>query len=257
MPQEAQYDALREAIDAYAAALAQPLRDLRGAVFAAIGMADPTKAEEEPFRYVGQTRTEIDAALETFLIDLFGPRRDGLGFASDDYEDGVIQEQSVESFLVGVERGAALAGAAEALALTRSSPATLAMLGNAFARLSERGTLVLEGIRDEVHGILTSGAAAGLSPLDVGRQLAGLFDDYSRSQFDRLARTEAAFASIEGSREQYRALDVTQVEILVQIDACPICEPYDGQVFALTDTANQPPYHPNCLCDMMPVAEAD
>ncbi len=95
----------------------------------------------------------------------------------------------------------------------------------------------------------TSSQAAGISPIETGRQLTGQFDEYSGYEFQRLARTEAAFASEAGVRDQMWDLGVKKAEWLISADACPICEDLaDGGPYDIDDEDNLPPAHPNCLC---------
>jgi SPP1 gp7 family putative phage head morphogenesis protein len=128
------------------------------------------------------------------------------------------------------------------------------MLDHAFDRLSANGALRLEGVKDEIHGVLVSATDAGLNPLATARQLAGQFDQYAGWEFQRLARTEAAYAAEEGTRGQLAELGVERLEVVIAAGACPICQAYDGQVFAIDDTENLPPFHPNCLCATAPAA---
>lgn len=254
------YYALRSAIDGYYRDLLRPLDALRTAVFTALPVRDPGKAAKtEPFRYTAAVRRVIDAALDLFLAELAGPDRSRAGFmqggSQADTPDGILQQRSLFSYAVGLQRGASLLHAEQSLQAGRQSPAVTAMLDNAFSRLSEGGKLRLESVRDDIHSVLVAAQDAGLSPLNTARQLAAQFDQYSSWEFARLARTESAFAAEEGTRNQFEALDVTHVEILISSGACPVCEGFAGKVFALDDEADLPPYHPNCCCSISP-AEA-
>ena len=257
------YGALRRAINAYYNDLLRPLNALREAVFAALPFPDPAKddGEEQPFRYTAASRRVIDRAVEIFLEEMAGPDRTRAGFvdggAESDSPDGVIQQRDVFTYAIGLQRGAELMDAEQSMQPGRTSPAVKQMLDHAFDRLSENGKLRLEGVRDEIHESLVNAQDAGLSPLETARNLAGRFDQYAGWEFQRLARTEAAFASEAGVRDQLQDLGVQQVEVLVSADACELCDGYDGQTFDITDDDNLPPYHPNCLCSTAPVAPED
>jgi SPP1 gp7 family putative phage head morphogenesis protein len=200
---------------------------------------------------------EIAAAAEDLLTALAGPDRTRYGFthrsAEDETPDGLLQQHEQQSFAVGVSRAGKLMQQETDLTVGRQSPAVEALLDHAFDRLSQNGRLRLESILDDVQSILVSGAANGLSPLAVARQLRGQFDAYQGWEFQRLARTEAAFAAERGTREQLRGFGVEKVEILTGAGACPICEEYDGKVFAIDAEEDLPPYHPNCMCACSPV----
>lgn len=250
-----QYRALADAIQGFYRDLLRPLDELEEAVFKALPALPTTKAEER-FRYTAIAHDVIDKALEIFLAEMAGPDRSREGFVegglASDQSDGVIQQRLQHTFAIGVERGAEVIGRGTTIAAGRQSPAVMAMMESAFARLSESGKLRLEGVRDDIHGILTSATAAGLSPLETARQLSGQFDNYRRYQFERLARTEAAFAAEAGSRAQYRDLGVRYLKILLAANACPICRTFEERLIAIDDLDSQPPYHPNCLCTTIP-----
>lgn len=249
------YPALRKAINEYYRDILRPLSELRETVFMALPFDDPTKAEDS-FRYLSRNKRVIDDAISLFLAEMAGPDRSREGFvnggAESDTPDGVIQQRNFVTMLTGVERAGDVAGVATTVALNRQSPAVRAMLDNAFSRLSENGKLRLERVRDEIHAELVSATSAGLSPLETARQLSDLITHYKDFELQRLARTEAAFAAIEGSREQYREFGVTQMQWLLSSGACPICTAYEGRLVDIEDTANHPPGHPNCVCDLVP-----
>lgn len=251
------YSALARQIDAFYADLQPPLAELREAVFLATQLPEVEKAEDGPvFRYTAKRRRVLDAAITKFLDTVAGPDRTRAGFVNggiaSDTPDGIIQQREILSYAVGLRRASDLVGAPQTLLAGRADPAVTEMLNGAFKRLSDNGTLRLESVRDDIHGILVSGTEAGLSPLDVGRQLSKRFDQYSGYEFERLARTESAFAAIAGNREQFREMDVLYVQWLLDVSACPLCQPYEGKPFSIEDVANHPPRHPNCLCDLVP-----
>jgi SPP1 gp7 family putative phage head morphogenesis protein len=249
-----QYRALKQAIDGLYSDLLRPLERLEGQTYLLLGLPKP---KAESFRYTTAMRRVLDEAFDIYLAEIAGPDRSREGYVNGgpaaDTPDGVLQQWQRFSFAVGLRRGSDLAQRPQTFSAERQSPAVRNMLDNAFTRLSEGGKLTLEKIRDEVHSILTSATQAGLSPLDTGRQLRDLFTDYKGYQFERLARTESAFAAISGSREQMADLGVTHVRWLFQSGACPVCLSFDGLLIPIEDTARHPPAHPSCLCDISPV----
>jgi SPP1 gp7 family putative phage head morphogenesis protein len=235
---------------------------MRETVFVYLPFSDPGKAERAPFRYTAKMRRTIDQAIDLFLTEVAGPDRSREGFVNggmaSDTPDGIIQEKNFVTQLIGVERAGQMVGVGSTLAYNRQSPAVMKMLDNAFDRLSENGAMRLEGVRDEIHSVLVSATDAGLGPSETARQLARQFDqiEVKGYDFERLARTEAAFAAEAGSREQYREFGVTHVKWLISAGACPICVAYEGQIIPIEEVDDQPPAHPNCLCSIVP-ADAD
>lgn len=79
------------------------------------------------------------------------------------------------------------------------------------------------------------------------------------ARLEMIARTEIMRASNNGTMEIYQAnpdvLSGWQFITAQDDRVCPECAPLDGQIFDLNDTANQPPIHPNCRCDSMPVLQ--
>lgn len=249
------YQALRRAIDAYYADILRPLQELRESVFMALPFDDPTKAEDS-FRYLARNKRVIDTAIDLFLAEMAGPDRSREGFveggAESDTPDGILQQRNVFTHAIGVQRAADVLSVGSTVTSGRQSPAVKAMLDAAFTRLSENGKLRLEGVRDEIHGILVSATDAGLGPLDTARQLSRQFDQYKGFEFQRLARTEAAFSAIAGTREQYQELGVTLVQWVLSSSACQICQGYEGKLYSVEDVSNHPPAHPQCACDLVP-----
>ena len=249
------YRQLADTIQGFYDDLLRPLAALEAECFLMLGLPSP-KAEGSPFRYTAAMRRTIDAAIDLYLEAIAGNDRTRSGYVEGgpeaDETDGVLQQWQRFSFAVGLRRGADLVDRAQTISAERQSPATRAMLDNAFSRLSENGTLRLEKVRDEIHGLLVGATEAGLGPLDTGRQLSNRFEQYKRFEFERLARTEAAFAAIEGSRNQMQELGVQLVRWLLSSGACPICQSFENKLFEVDDTANHPPGHPQCLCDLIP-----
>lgn len=250
------YASLRHTIDAFYRDLLRPLTALELAVTEALKLPVEKAEEKKPFRYTARQRRVLDKAIDVFLTEIAGPDRSRAGFVEggmeSDTPDGILQQREILSYSVGLQRAGDLLERKTTLTPGRADPAVREMLDGAFARLSENGTLRLESVRDDIHGILVSGTDAGISPLDVGRQLSRQFDQYGSYEFERLARTEAAFAAIAGNREQMTEFGVGYVIWLLDASACPLCQAYEGKVFSVEDTANHPPLHPNCLCDLSP-----
>jgi len=247
------YQALARSIEGFYSDLLVPLNELRETTFLLTGLNDEVQKADAPFRFGAKVRRALDRAIEKFLDAVAGPDRTRKGYVNggieSDTPDGVLQQRQIMSYAVGLRRASDLLGAAQTLTPSRGDPAVREMLDHAFLRLSENGKMRLEDVRDEIHGILVSGTEAGLNPLDVGRQLSKQFDNYSGYEFERLARTEAAFAAEAGNREQLREFGVLYIVWLLAAGACPICQAYEGKIIPIDDEENQPPAHPNCCIE--------
>lgn len=250
------YPALAAAIDGFLADLLVPLDRLSQTLFTLLPV--PEIKAEGAFRYTERNRRIVDQAIDEFLAEIAGPDRTREGFVAggleSDTPDGILQQREILSYAVGLQHGAELLRRSVSLSAERQSPAVEAMLSNAFSRLSTAGALRLEGIRDEVHSVLVSATDAGLNPLETARQLhryLGTMRDY---HFRVIARTEAAAASIEGSRNQMREYGVRFVRWALASSACAICRAFEGLLISIEDTGRHPPYasHPNCVCDIVP-----
>lgn len=225
-------------------------------MFLALPFDDPAKAEGEPFRYLAKHKRLLDESISIFLSEMAGPDRSRDGFVQggieSDQSDGVIQARNIFAHSIGIARAGSVLGIPTTVTGGRQSPSVKAMLNDAFSRLSENGRLRLEQVRDEVHSVLTSAQDAGLSPLDTARQLGKRFDQYAGYEWERLARTESAYASLAGSREQYQEYGVSHVVWLLSVGACQICQAFEGKLIPIEETDSQPPGHVNCLCDISP-----
>ncbi|HEV8177148.1 MAG TPA: hypothetical protein VGP44_05615 [Gemmatimonadales bacterium] len=248
------YKALKQAIDGFHADLLRPLTELRERLFTLLPI--PNTKAASPFRYTAVSRRVVEEAISIFLTELAGPDRSREGFGGggmeSDTPDGVIQQREVLAYSVGLARGAELVGRGISLNAGRQSPAVREMLDNAFTRLSVKGALRLEGIRDEVHSILVSATDAGLSPIATARILGNRFDQMQGYEWQRIARTESAFAAEAASRNQMREYGVRFVRWVYDVGACQICLAYKDQLIPIEDVESQPPGHVSCLCSTVP-----
>ena len=99
---------------------------------------------------------------------------------------------------------------------------------NGFALLSASGQTALAGIMGDLTGLMADIIAGSISTLDAGSMLTGMYDEYNSWEWNRLTRTEAAFADTAVRVEDFEANGA------------------DGSLF---DTFGSPPYHPNCGCE--------
>lgn len=82
---------------------------------------------------------------------------------------------------------------------------------------------------------------------------------FSDARAETIARTETAFADVQGNLAGWRASgEVAQKQWIVGDACCDECADLDGVVVDLDedfpgDGGDGPPLHPNCRCDVLPV----
>ena len=79
--------------------------------------------------------------------------------------------------------------------------------------------------------------------------------DVSYGYARRLAVTESARVYSEAQKANYEANGVEEFEIMTELKACKICQPFNGKIFKVSELVpalNAPPFHPNCRCTTVP-----
>ena len=79
--------------------------------------------------------------------------------------------------------------------------------------------------------------------------------DVSYGYARRLAVTESARVYSEAQKANYKANDVEEFEVMTELKACHICQPFNGKIFKVSELVpalNAPPFHPNCRCTTVP-----
>lgn len=79
--------------------------------------------------------------------------------------------------------------------------------------------------------------------------------DVSYGYARRLAVTESARVYSEAQEANYKANGVEWYEVMTELKACPICQPFNGRIFKVSEMVpalNAPPFHPNCRCTTVP-----
>ena len=115
-----------------------------------------------------------------------------------------------------------------------------------------------QGARGSVEGIREALTDQELRNLEKGLidLVSAVVDDPARAM--TIARTETARALVQGNLERYKDAGVTQIE-WITADPCPICEEFEGMIVPMGDEfgdgVTEPPAHPNCVCDVLPVIE--
>ena len=79
--------------------------------------------------------------------------------------------------------------------------------------------------------------------------------DVSYGYARRLAVTESARVYSEAQNANYEANGVEWFEVMTELKACHICQPFNGKIFKVSELVpalNAPPFHPNCRCTTVP-----
>ena len=122
-----------------------------------------------------------------------------------------------------------------------------------------------EATRDMVRSTVTDAMQQGWSNDKLADELSSHYA-FSDDRSTMIARTETAFADVQGNLTAYKASGlVGGKEWLVSADCCDDCEALDGVVVGLDedfpdDGGDGPPLHPRCECNILPVldeSEAD
>jgi SPP1 gp7 family putative phage head morphogenesis protein len=154
--------------------------------------------------------------------------------------------------------------AALAQVIAEVSTAQLSQVNDAAVAYAEERSATLvkdleESTRDMLRATLAQAMEEGWSNEDLSSELE---DNYAfgEDRADCIARTETAYADVQGNLEGYKASGVVAGKewIIAQDEICDDCVELDGVVVGLdeqfpNDGGDGPPLHPNCRCDVLPV----
>lgn len=121
-----------------------------------------------------------------------------------------------------------------------------------------------EGVRD----VIRSGLEKGTPLADITDALKAQMPEIAAYKAERIARTESAHAYIRGQVDAWTQAGVETKQLIVNESACPIClailaenpGPIPlAQPYIVDDWFGDgnPPFHPNCVCDISPVLADD
>lgn len=109
-------------------------------------------------------------------------------------------------------------------------------------------------LREVVRKGVADGVLRGQGTAPLINKLEKEFD-VSYSYARRLAVTESARVYSEAQKANYEANGVEEFEIMTEAKACPICQPFGGKIYKVSELVpalNAPPFHPNCRCTTVP-----
>lgn len=117
---------------------------------------------------------------------------------------------------------------------------------NIWTRQNELRDIVKKGVADTV----LRGKGTNILINNLRKEF-----DVSYGYARRLAVTESARVYSEAQKANYEANGVEWFEVMTELKACKICQPFNGKtakVSELVPALNAPPFHPNCRCTTVP-----
>lgn len=136
---------------------------------------------------------------------------------------------------------------------------------------------LLETDRDMIVDIISNGLKEGDGVTKIRNSIIDKFDEFSRTQAERITRTEVIRASNIGAEDAWKQSGVvTGKQWLTAMDdrTDPLCEYMNGKIVSLSKSyfrqgetlevdghkadfsygaVKEPPLHPNCRCTLLPV----
>jgi len=109
--------------------------------------------------------------------------------------------------------------------------------------------------RDKLRQLVAEAQQTGISNDELADNIEGSVW-FSEGRAEMIARTETAFADVEGNLIGWKTSGVVEgKEWSASEDPCPECAALDGQIVPLDDEfdGGDPPRHGNCECDLLPV----
>ncbi len=108
-----------------------------------------------------------------------------------------------------------------------------------------------ESTRDGLRDLIAKAFDEGLSPTQLGDEIEDSYL-FSNIRADLIARTELAFAHVQGEIEMMKASGMVAGKQLIpsQDHEEDDCDEYFDEVYDLDDDANEPPIHPRCECTL-------
>jgi SPP1 gp7 family putative phage head morphogenesis protein len=132
-------------------------------------------------------------------------------------------------------------------------------LESLFTRTFDNVETITDRMRTDVRRELTTGLARGENPRKMAGRLTERID-VSRTDAERLARTEIIHSYNESSLSRYEQAGVSEVtgevEFLTANDArvCPVCRGLSGSTYTIAEARGVIPgnTHPQCRCTWVP-----
>jgi len=132
-------------------------------------------------------------------------------------------------------------------------------------RVEKFATSMVKTDKDKLIDMIAEGVQGGSSIPEISGNIRATFADFSKTQTERIVRTEVSFTASSAQVDAWKQSGVVEGKEWITSDPCPECEPYDGKVVGLTKgfygetefADGDPPLHPNCKCDIVPVLDGE
>ena len=130
-----------------------------------------------------------------------------------------------------------------------------------YSKLKERGTNMITTVaankQKSLLNYIENEADQGKPMKEVSQNALEKFSlPLEKYEVDRIAKTETAWAANQGSMEAGKELGIDKFEVLLDPDACDICQDAYGTEEVMDedelDSEGVPPLHPNCQCVVEP-----
>lgn len=105
----------------------------------------------------------------------------------------------------------------------------------------------LSRIDSSIKDLLVDGLSDGIPTKEMGGIINDRFQDLTGYESDRIARTEFARGQVRAALASYQNDGISLARWLGTPDECPICDGFDGRVWAISDIQDAFPAHPNCI----------
>ena len=118
--------------------------------------------------------------------------------------------------------------------------------------------------KEKLTNIISHGIESGQSISEIRGQIKSDFDTFSKSQAERITRTEVLRVSNQAALDAYSESGVVEAKQWLTAGAVDECEQYEGQIVYLGENFygntdefadGDPPIHPNCRCVVLPIVE--
>lgn len=130
----------------------------------------------------------------------------------------------------------------------------------------ERAADLVTSISESTRNMLRSDVVDALESGASNDTLAATLEDnyaFSGSRAEVIARTETAYADVQGNLDAYKISGVVEFkQWITGAGCCDLCDELNGETIPLDDAfmtddgeIDGPPYHPNCRCDVLPITK--
>lgn len=124
--------------------------------------------------------------------------------------------------------------------------------------------VLVKRVSDSTREMLRADIAQAMEEGMSNNKLADLIEanyGFSEARSMTIARTETAYADIEGNMQAYKHIGVDSKQWITGAECCDECKELDGKIVQLNEEfdggVSAPPLHPNCRCDVLPILGDD